>query len=66
MPKVCILIVCNVCLFCRYDVDNTDLLQLRLLAQQKQLSDYKAAKDAKLVTVFKVQNQSSYSVHRNS
>lgn len=30
----------------RYDVDNTDLLQLRLLAQQKQLSDYKAGKDA--------------------
>jgi len=31
----------------RYDVDNTDLLQLRLLSQQKQLVDYKAAKDAK-------------------
>lgn len=31
----------------RYDVDNTDLLQLRLLAQQKQLTEYKAAKDAK-------------------
>lgn len=34
----------------RYDVDNTDLLQLRLLAQQKQLSDYKTAKDAKVAT----------------
>ncbi|KAM7444119.1 hypothetical protein ABFA07_007171 [Porites harrisoni] len=31
----------------RYDVDNTDLLQLRLLSQQKQLSDYEAAKDTK-------------------
>lgn len=30
----------------RYDVDNTDLLRLRLLAQQKQLTDYNAAKDA--------------------
>ena len=32
-------------------MDNTDLLQLRLLAQQKQLTEYKAAKDAKLVTL---------------
>ena len=38
------LLICS-----RYDVDNTDLLRLRLLAQQKQLTDYNAAKDAKLV-----------------
>ncbi|XP_073231661.1 uncharacterized protein [Porites lutea] len=34
----------------RYDVDNTDLLQLRLLSQQKQLSDFKAAKDTKFAS----------------
>ena len=38
------LLICS-----RYDVDNTDLLRLKLLAQQKQLTDYNAAKDAKLV-----------------
>ena len=34
-------------IFCRYDVDNTDLLRLRLLAQQKQLVNYNDAKNAK-------------------
>lgn len=33
----------------RFDVDSTDFLQLRLLSQQKQLSEYKAVKGANFV-----------------
>ncbi|KAL9974783.1 hypothetical protein ACROYT_G011866 [Oculina patagonica] len=35
----------------RYDVDNTDLLRLKLLSQQKQLVDYNAAKSANFPNV---------------